>query len=331
MNNIARHSFIAVVAAALLLAACGNKTAGQQESENIVQEPEFPIEYFDKAGNIAHESYNVWDEIVRVLPGQGLSIKAPGVRQIIAISPDSPGEYKVIWDFYPNGLRKSKIRYDEDNDKVNAYNSYDYKYDSQWRLQSIVDKEGKVVSTYTYDKEGKLISSNHDYKGECKYIYDNAGNLTRIDCGDNMTLTIKNNKVVCLQYNTEGNFPIYATYDEKGRWTGEKSILPDGMDEVFYFKQEHKVNYDKDAMPVSRTWSSVEYDPEKKEEIGETDVYTTIYTYTYDDKGNWTSWTGKEGDTEWTIKRTITYYTDQEVEEALEAMKKARDAAGKGQ
>ena len=330
MRQTTKQTF-AVAVAALLLAACGNKTAGGLDSEIAMHEPEFPIEYFDKAGNIAHESYRVWDEIVRGLPGQGLSIKAPGVKQIVAITPDSPGQYKEIWDFYPNGLMKSKLHYDEDNDKVNAYNSYDFKYDSQWRLQSIVDKEGKVVSAYNYDKEGKLISSNHDYKGECKYIYDNAGNLTRIDCDDYLTLTVKNNKVVCFQDNREGNFPLYATYDEKGRWTGEKSIFPDGMDEVFYLKQEHKINYDKDGMPVSSTWSSVEYDPEKKVEIGETMVTSTKYTYTYDDKGNWTSWTGKEGDTEWTIKRTITYYTDQEVEEALEAMKKARDVASKNE
>lgn len=78
------------------------------------------------------------------------------------------------------------------------------------------------------------------------------------------------------------------------------------------------------------TKSVVEINPKTKKNIGA--QYTNNYesTFTFDSKGNWTKWkvkkiSGNRYDSEsFTITRTITYYTDEEVKKAVSELEQAR-------
>ena len=78
------------------------------------------------------------------------------------------------------------------------------------------------------------------------------------------------------------------------------------------------------------TKSVVENNPKTKKNIGA--QYTNNYesTFTFDSKGNWTKWkvkkiSGNRYDSEsFTITRTITYYTDEEVKKAVSELEQAR-------
>ena len=317
--------------------SAGEQSSPQQQiadktaSTSVLPEAQFPTVYgvtLSAFGfNWMDKVCNVWDETVRGLPGQGMSLKAPGAKKVVSKYNDSGnyGEIIIECELYPNGLLKSKSESCNGGDK----SVYTYNYDKQWRLQNILYKDGSVWFKYHYDQQGRLVKSTHS--GEAyTYSYNNAGQLVTINGTDAPTFTIKDNQIVSLKFIGEYEFPFTFTYDAQGRWKSDTHIIADGMDELIYVRTQVTLNYGNGTgtLPVSMTCKSGEYDPKRKVNIGTPYPTQTVRcTYTYDSKGNWTSWKATGGSNPWTITRTISYYSDQEVDTALGAMRDARKAA----
>jgi YD repeat-containing protein len=293
---------------------------------------QYPTEYMctitalsEGTGSFFGNNYcDVWDEVVRGKPGQGLGLVAPGAK-IVKSKIETDGWAPFDWEheFYPNGLMKAQ---------KGPNNSYTYNYDKQWRLKNVIDKDNKVVRTYNYDANGKLtktICYDGDYSKDFIYKYDASGNLIQINRDDVFVIEVKGNNIVKSTQQYYEDIPATFKYDAQNRWIASTYITCyDQEDVVFWGKDELKLNYAEGTMPTSvtiaagyiseETYPSFQEKPENK---------TYRCTYTYDDHKNWTTWkaTGTES-TPWTITRTISYYTDEEVKQALAEMEAARKA-----
>lgn len=299
--------------ATLLLTAGAAFAQGQYPTvySNLLNDVAFPW-------NLNH----VWDDVVNGKPGQGLGIVAPGVKKIVStinLGEDYAGPNKWEHEFYPNGLMKS-------DDAINGKHTYNY--DNQWRLQNVVGKDGQVDYKYSYNQQHQLVKCIYTFMNyEYVYTYGSDGKLSKIEQVGSERYSFKDNQLVKTEFISEyaTQLPITYTYDPQGRWKGYTSIVEDGMDEVFTFKTQVTYNYTgTNPFPNSVTKSVVEYDPKRKRNIGKPQVTTFRCTYTFDSKGNWTSWKATGGYGAWEITRTITYYTDEEVKAATAELEQAR-------
>jgi len=307
------------IVAAALFAAVSASAQGQ-----------YPTEYVSSITNLSeglgrfiNENYcGVWDEIVQGKPGQGLGLVASGAKTVkthydfgyFSSSED-------IHEFYPNGLLKAK---------KSGEDSFAFNYDKQWRLKNVVkNNNNKVVRTYEYDTNGKLTKLTYYYDGghsnEFVYKYDASGNLMQINKDDVLAIDIKGNNIVKSEHKYYAT-PAIFKYDAQNRWIGSTYVSEfDEGDFPIYVKDEVKFTYPKSPFPTSMgvTTGCVNDETYAYEDKPETRTYQCMYAF--DDHQNWTTWkaTGTEP---WTITRTISYYTDEEVKQALAEMEAARKA-----
>lgn len=289
---------------------------------------QYPTVYSSMINDVAFPwtMNHVWDDVVNGKTGQGLGLVAPGVKKIVStinLGEDYAGPNKWEHEFYPNGLIKS-------DDALNGKHTYNY--DNQWRLQNIARNNGEVEYKYIYNQQQQLVKCLYDggVSDEYEYTYGADGKLSKIVKVGSERYSFKDNQLVKTEFISEyaTQLPITYTYDPQGRWKGYTSIVEDGMDEVFTFKTQITLNYTgTNPFPTSVTKSIVEYDPKRKRNIGKPDVTTFRCTYTFDSKGNWTSWKATGGYGAWHITRTITYYTDEEVKAATAELEQARKGA----
>lgn len=294
-------------------------TAGTAFAQGI-----FPTVYSTMLGDNAFPwtLTHIWDETVRGECGQGLGLVTPGAKKIVTtIKRGEDWGGPVTWEFelYPNGLMKCD----------NAQNGkHTYNYDNQWRLQNVAWGD-KIAYKYVYNQKNQLIQciASVGVSDEFTFTYGPDGKLSKIVKVGSERYSYKNDQLVKTEFISEyaTQLPITYSYDPQGRWKGYTSIVEDGMDEVFTFKTQVTYNYTgTNPFPTSVTKSVVEYDPKRKRNIGKPQVTTYRCTYTFDSKGNWTSWKATGGYGAWEITRTITYYTDEEVKAATAELEQAR-------
>ena len=265
--------------------------------------------------------YNTWGEIINGMSGQCLGLKAPGAKKICStIISDEDPEYvkKCEHELHPNGLMKKAV-----DGTTKTFN-----YDKQWRLQNIMIKqEGwdrETIYKYVYDKNNRLAMRIDE--SETIYKYDANNNLTEIMVGEIGPFCFKNNKLTQLK---QGDFSLTLSYDQQGRWTGCVKICPE-YDETTSKEQVTFKYTGNDIFPSSITKRTGKYNPRTKKEIRTYSLINYQSTFTFDSKGNWTKWrvkrvSGKGYDHEsFTITRTITYYTDEEVKKAVSELEQAR-------
>ncbi len=265
-----------------------------------------------------------WGEIVSGTPGQCLGLKAPGAKKIISTitrdSGDDDSPKKSEYELYPNGLMKCAK-----DVGVKVFN-----YDTQWRLQNIMNNQGngELICKYVYDKNNRLVKCIEDgANGE--YIYKYEENNALAEMTNNVQRYFFNNDKFIKEFEMEGDYFLSLTYDQQGRWTGYVEISPD-YDECTY-KTQVIFNYKgNEVFPSSITKRYGEFDLQTKKNVGT--QYTNTYqsTFIFDSKGNWTKWKVKKlsgnlyDSNSFTITRTITYYTDDEVKKAVAELEQAR-------
>lgn len=308
---------LSILATGLLMAA----TASAQG--------QFPTEYSACMENYSFDYgiRGVWDEIVQGKPGQGLGLVAPGVKQLKTHLGVQDFELPdVVYEFYPNGLLKTQ--WEEGGHNPGSNKIWTYNYDKQWRLQNVVGKDGQVVYKYHYDDSGRLVKMVDMFGGndEAIYSYDEQGLLKQIVMSGNETFDFnKDGMMVKKTYLQNPDIdPLVEKYDQQGRWKGYTQIVLDGMDEEFYTKLEMTVNYQNGPLPTSMTFRTGECNPNTKAYVGTPSTSVNRCTYQYDDHKNWITWKATGGYPTWTFTRTISYYTDEEVKQALVDMEAAR-------
>ena len=247
-----------------------------------------------------------------------LGFNAPGVKTISmkANDTDCPTcDIKVIGEFYPNGL-------------IKTLDGQTFNYDKQWRLQNIVDKEGKVAYKYFYNSKGLLERVNSDFEGEWVYTYDENNKPTSVYCEmRHIRYTFKDGRVAeAKEIQDWETFPQTFKYDPQGRFKGYDCILFEGDDYATY--REVAWTYVQGSLPVSITQRVWCYDTETKRKLGKAEIWNSRCTYTKDSKGNWLTWKAtcaNNSSFSWDFKRTLTYYTDEEVKTALAEMEAAKN------
>lgn len=279
--------------------------------------------YMGLGGGNLHFFHHFWGNIINGMPEQCLGLKEPGAKTIIcSINYDTEDGYsprKIEFELYPNGLMKC---YKSESTKT-------FNYDNQWRLQNMIEDQGGNIITYKYiyDKSNRLTKCIENGVVSLEYIYkyDTNNYLTEM-IKDSEHFYFKSNKLI---KETEADCSISLSYDQQGRWTGYINIAPDYDEGTYKTQVTFKYKGD-EVLPSSITKSVVEINPKTKKNIGE--QYTNNYesTFTFDSKGNWTKWkvkkiSGNRYDSEsFTITRTITYYTDEEVKKAVSELEQAR-------
>ena len=255
------------------------------------------------------------------MPGQSLGLKAPGAKTIIStITRDSGYDdppKKIEHELYPNGLMKC----------AKDVGVITFNYDKQWKLQNIMNNQGndELFCKYIYDKNNRLIKCI----GSREYIYKYDANSNLTEMTSNVErFFFKNNKPV-KRTEIEGDCILTLSYDQQGRWTGYIEILPEYDESTS--KTQVTFNYKgNEVFPSSITIRRGEYDPKTKKNIGTQYVENYQSTFTFDSKGNWTKWRVKivsgnlYNSNSFTITRTITYYTDDEVKKAVSELEQTR-------
>lgn len=188
-----------------------------------------------------------------------------------------------------------------------------------------------ILSVETYNRTGKIqkeefyasgTSEKVDYTVE--YSYDDAGHLTEVkrtggELGTNRPLETYlysgNNCTQHVTYDSSGSTQKaeYRNYDKNGQLTKERvvTMLSSSTGTGYVGKSEDITEYDENGLAVLHTltapgeWSKNEYgyDPSGKlitdnyyvSSDGETWVFFQTTSYTYDDSGNLTRESQKEG------------------------------------
>lgn len=306
--------------------------AGVMMAATVTAQGQFPTEYvgFMGSSGFSYDVVGVWDEIVQGKPGQGLGLVGPGVKTLTTkIDAEGFELPDVIYDFYPNGLVKAVRQEGGVNPQSNK--KWTYHYNKQWQLMNVVSADGKVVYKYNYDDKGRLVKciyANYNSE-ETDYKYDEQGKLTQIVKDGRIVMDYnKDGQMLKLSYaGDESSEPLTNKYDAQGRWKGYTQIVLDGMDEEFYTKLDLTLNYTTGSLPTSMILRTGECDPRTKAYKGTPETYTGRCTYQYDSHKNWTMWKQAGGSPSWTLNRTILYYTDEEVKQAVEQMETARKPA----
>ncbi len=300
-----------------LLVAVALSTAGASAQWS------FPTAYQNMIPDVNNfELHHIWSDMVMGKPSQGLGLLNPGAKKIVTKIESEVYDFTPVWTYelYPNGLTKS-------DDATNGKHTYNY--DKQWRLQSITDKDGKVAFRYIYDADKRLKQCIYEggIHEEYAYEYDSKGALTAIKKGQN-TYTIKDSCYVQYDFKDPDfeTWPTKFVFDQKKRLKTFDSIVIDGMDEPIIVKTQITWNFGTGKFPTGITRRLGEFNPKKNIFIGKPEVKNCQYTFTYDSKGNWTSWKQTGGYPKFTITRTITYYTDEEVKAAVAEMEASRQA-----
>lgn len=293
---------------------------------------QFPIVYYTLGDLGFEQGYDyIWDEIIKGEPGQCLGLIAPGAKKITStiIKDEYPDEpTKLEHELYPNGLMKCS--------KQGSGFTFTYNYDNQWRLQNIIRDQGNNnISTYKYMYEKQHRLAKCIYSGgvddEYVYNYDNNDNLLKIVKNNYNSFYFKNSQLTQIGENSSESSLMFI-YDENGRYKGYTKIMPD-YDECTYKTQLTYTYSGTSPFPSSITKRWGEYSPSRKNYVGTSYSIKYQSTFTFDSKGNWTKWrvkkvagNGIDYDS-YTITRTITYYTDEEVKTALAELEKARNGS----
>lgn len=253
---------------------------------------------------------------------EAMGFKEAGVKTMqLRVIMDGCPDCDIIVDgeFYPNGL-------------IKTLEGNTYHYDKQWRLQNIVGKDGEVVCKYFYNSKGRLMRTVIDETDEWVYVYDESGTVKSTSCNAlHMTCDIKNGHVAKIQEKQEWTtYPFTFNYDPQGRFKGYNVILVEGDDYATY--RDVTWNYAQGNLPTSiveRVW---DYNTDTNKKTGQPETWTLRCAYTKDAKDNWTSWKGTcaaNSSLNWNMKRTMTYYTDEEVKAALAEKDAAKNPAKK--
>lgn len=198
-----------------------------------------------------------------------------------------------------------------------------YTYDSSNRLKKmefiILNSDGKQVSTYEYNRKGRLIKQideiHFENNSSDKQItvyktvkFDNNGRILKslVETDDK-----KNDYYILNTYDQKGNrlsneiydmndklkYSFLYTYNERGDVLTEKSKLALSGGQM----EEKKYTYDEkgNMLSVSYTISA----------MGQSNSSNATYEYTFDSKGNWIERVCIESKTKRTYtKRMIEYY-----------------------
>ena len=118
-------------------------------------------------------------------------------REILRIERDG-GVQRTIYD--RNGQVVRLIRPNEYDAQTDGGEGFQFTYDAQGRVLTVLSPEGQVLQTNTYDAAGRLLQRLDGMGGGVKYEYDLAGDQRRI-----MTM---------------GGASQELEYDARGRITG---------------------------------------------------------------------------------------------------------------
>ena len=169
----------------------------------------------------------------------------------------------------------------------------------------------EITKNYSMGKDKKWEEFGSGDNVTWTFDYDANGSLASGKGPLNMSLTYKNGQLTKMQ---EGTFkPVTYTYDATGRLTSFKYYMIDGWDdEDFYNEMSSTLTYNEHgdiSKAVKETWECNSKWQRRRVNLSET--YT--FTYTYDEKGNWTKAVvySKNGNNPrqlaFTINRVITY------------------------
>ena len=98
-------------------------------------------------------------------------------REIRRIEKDG-GVQRTVYDRNGNIIRL--VRPEQYDPKVDDGQGFQYTYDAQGRVVTVLGPEGQVLQTNSYDSEGRLIQSIDGVGSGVKYTYDLAGAQRRI-------------------------------------------------------------------------------------------------------------------------------------------------------
>ena len=187
-----------------------------------------------------------------------------------------------------------------------------YEYDQKGRLS----KQWQKV--YFEEKDGKLHEALQGFTKDPMLAmeYDLEGRPNAASVGSDER----------VKYNTQGQLTLWMymnnsevkasefLYNQQGRLSTTKYYSLDGMDEVEYIETSSTITYNEkgDISKITTTsWTC----NNKWVHVRRLNTTTTNYTYTYDQKGNWTRVAIKEtvngrAVPKGTIERTITYWSE---------------------
>lgn len=157
------------------------------------------------------------------------------------VSFTNPRSHTTTYEYHPEGQLKAVVdhnkgrtsyEYFEDGqlksitDANNQTTTYEYD-DPQGRLTSITLPDTTKQSTYTYDDDNNAVTVK-DFNGdEIKYVYDDAGNLTRKELiASGTVITYTSDETARTETITRGTESTVYTYDEFGRVIARQD--PDG-------------------------------------------------------------------------------------------------------
>lgn len=193
-------------------------------------------ERIDSSGNLPVKSYLKYDELYNITDEevyiQNKQVKNYSYeyddlsRLIESVQKDIAGDCKItetyIYDSY-NNLVKQKIQNKcSPSEKKPAENSYNYKYDEQYRIlekRTLESTGSSRTETFTYNAEGKPESSYRIIGAESyintKYIYD-KDNSVRIEKTETFEGKTRSSNVV-IKYDKSGNRLMEEYYDANNK------------------------------------------------------------------------------------------------------------------
>ena len=117
----------------------------------------------------------------------------------------------MIRSFYDgNGNLSKVVRPNQYDPQADDGAGYQYTYDHQGRVLTVVGPNGHVLQTNTYDGDGRLLQQLDGLQSGAEFTYDLAGSHTRIQ--------------------TSGGAAQKLAYDARGRTTQPICVQPHGED-----------------------------------------------------------------------------------------------------
>ncbi len=217
-------------------------------------------------------------------------ISAGGIEY--GISCDSMGKITAV--SVPGGT--IRYTYNEAGDLVTYTdengNSTVYNYDSEHRMTSWIDADGNVVTSNTYDAEGRVVIQKDAEGNTTKFVYSD-GKTTITDANNNTTIYNYDD-----QYRTTSIVYSDGT-SEKNEYDNNNNLIKTTDRSGNYVSYV----YNSDGLVVKETRSidgasrSYEYN-ENNDVVKFTDYDGKSTVSTYGEKGNLVSTTDKNGNTE---------------------------------
>jgi YD repeat-containing protein len=206
----------------------------------------------DPLGNITYFSYDANGNLVKKTDAKGIS---------------------TVYEYDPTGKLSAVVENANPNGVADAQTNVrtEYKYDANGNLLTVLDGNGHLSATYTYDALNRVISEKDALGITTTYAYDAVGN--RISMVDGNELQV-NYVYDALNQLTKVDYPgtdqdVQFTYDS----AGERTALTDGVGSTTW-------TYNSLGLPTAIT-----------------DPFQKTVGYTYDAVGNKTSLAYPDGKT----------------------------------